>query len=54
MMMVNDDKNQTNPAPKNAAHPKNKNTSGADPSKAEESGEKVTASPSRGIAYELS
>ena len=46
MMMVSDDKNQTNPAPKNEAHPKNKSTSGADPSKAEESGEKVAASPS--------
>jgi hypothetical protein len=46
MMMVSDDKNQTNPAPKNEAHPKNKSTSGADPSKAEEGGEKVGASPS--------
>jgi hypothetical protein len=46
MMMVSDDKNQTNPAPKNEAHPKNKGTSVADSSKAEESGEKVAASPS--------
>jgi hypothetical protein len=47
MMMVIDDKNQTNPAPKkNEAHPKNKSTSGVDPSKVEESGEKVAASPS--------
>ena len=46
--MVSDDKNQTNPAPKNEAHPKNKSNSG-DPSKAEESGEKVAALPySRG------
>ena len=44
--MVSDDKNQTNPAPKNEVHPKNKSTSGADPSKAEEGGEKVGASPS--------
>ena len=46
MMMVSDDKNQTNPAPKNEAPSKNKSTSGADPSKAEGSGEKVAASPS--------
>jgi hypothetical protein len=46
MMMGSDDKNQTNPATKNEVHPKNKSTSGADPSKAEEGGEKVGASPS--------
>ena len=44
--MVSDDKNQTNPAPKNEAHPKNESTSGADPSKAKEGGEKVGALPS--------
>ena len=46
MMMVSDDKNQTNPAPKNEAHQNNKGTSGPAPSKAEESGEKAAASPS--------
>jgi hypothetical protein len=46
MIMVSDDKNQTNPAPKNEVPPKNKSTSGTDPSKAEEASEKVAALPS--------
>jgi hypothetical protein len=46
MTMVSDDKNQTNPATKNEAPRKNKNTSGTDPSKAEEGGEKDAALPS--------
>ena len=45
MMMVSDDKKQTNPASKNEAPPENK-TSGADPSKAEEGGEIADALPS--------
>jgi hypothetical protein len=45
-MMVSDAKKQTNSAPKNEAPPKNKSTSGADPSKTEESGEKPSAIPS--------
>ena len=38
-MMVSDDKKQTNLAPKKEAPSKNKSTSGAGPSKAEEGGE---------------
>jgi hypothetical protein len=46
MIMVSDDKNQTNPTPKNEVPPKNKSTSSADPSKAEEGGGKAAALPS--------
>jgi hypothetical protein len=46
MMSVSDDKSQTIPAQKKEDSPKNNSTSGADPSKAEESGEKVAGSPS--------
>ena len=43
--MASDDKKiKTEPAPKNEAPPKNKSTSGADPSKAE-GGETAAASP---------
>ena len=45
MMSVSDDKSQTIPAPKKEASPKNKGASGADPSKAEEGGEKIADSP---------
>jgi len=45
MMSVSDDKSQTIPAQKKEDSPKNKSTSGADPSKAEEVGEKVAGSP---------
>ena len=46
MMSVSDDKSQTIPAPKKEASPKNEGTSGADPSKAEEGGEKSAGPPS--------
>jgi hypothetical protein len=45
MMSVSEDKSQTIPAQKKEDSPKNKSTSGADPSKAEEGGEK-SGSPS--------
>ena len=43
-MASDDKKTKTNPAPKNEAPPKDKSTSGADPSKAE-GGEIAAASP---------
>jgi hypothetical protein len=45
MMASDDKKTNTNPAPKNEAPPKDKSTSVADPSKAEEGGETTSASP---------
>jgi hypothetical protein len=45
MMAGDDKKTRTDPAPKNEAPPKDKSTSGADPSKAE-GGEPAAASPS--------
>jgi hypothetical protein len=46
-MMTDDDKNtKTNPAPKNEPPAKDKSTSAADPSKAEEGGKTTADSPS--------